>query len=115
MATFVMLTRLHPGAFESPASLETLEKQAMKRIDSECPSVKWIHNYAILGPWDYLDIFEAPDIETAAKVSALIRSFGHAHTEMWTATEWSRFKMLVRGLGTAKGRMTKVVAKRRKG
>jgi uncharacterized protein with GYD domain len=113
MTTFVMLTRLHPGALESPASLEALEKDAMKRVDRECPGVKWIGNYAILGPWDYLDIFEAPDIETAAKLSALIRSFGHAHTEIWTATEWSRFKVLVRGLGAARGRKVKAGEKRR--
>ncbi len=113
MTTFVMLTRLHPGVLESPASLEALEQAAMKRIDRECPDVKWVHNFAILGPWDYLDIFDAPNIETAAKVSTLLRSFGHAHTEMWTATEWSRFKALVRDLGAAKGRKAKAAAKRR--
>ena len=43
-------------------------------------------------------IFIANDIETAARVSALIRTFGHAHTEIWTATEWDRFKELVRTL-----------------
>jgi len=52
----------------------------------------------LLGPCDYLDIFIANDIDTAARVSALIRTFGHAHTEIWTATEWDRFKELVRAL-----------------
>lgn len=47
---------------------------------------------------DYLDIFTASDIETAAKVSALIRTFGHAQTEVWTVTEWDRFKEIVRRL-----------------
>lgn len=52
----------------------------------------------MLGPYDYLDIFEAPEIETAMKVSTLVRTFGHAHTEVWAATEWQRFKELVRAL-----------------
>jgi hypothetical protein len=32
------------------------------------------------------------------KVSTIVRMFGHAHTEIWPATEWQRFKEIVRGL-----------------
>jgi len=70
----------------------------MKRVRQECPGVEWVSSYAVLGPYDYLDIFKASDIETAIKVSALIRTFGHAQTEVWTATEWDRFKEIVRAL-----------------
>ena len=98
MPTFVMLTRLNPDAVRSPRGLEELERDAMKRVRAECPDVEWLSSYAVLGPCDYLDIFIASDIETAAKVSALIRSFGHAQTEIWTATEWDRFKEIVRTL-----------------
>jgi uncharacterized protein with GYD domain len=98
MPTFIMLTRLNPDAVRSPRGLEQLEREAMKRVREECPDVEWLNSYAILGPCDYLDIFIANDIETAARVSALIRTFGHANTEIWTATEWDRFKSLVRSL-----------------
>ena len=40
-----------------------------------------------------------PDADTAFKVAAVIRLFGHAHTEVWTATEWEKFKDLIRDLG----------------
>jgi uncharacterized protein with GYD domain len=98
MPTFVMLTRLSPEAVRSPKALEDLEGQAMERVRNECPEVEWVCSYAILGPCDYLDIFRAKDVETASKVSTLIRTFGQAHTEIWTATEWSRFKEIVRTL-----------------
>jgi uncharacterized protein with GYD domain len=98
MPTFVMLTRLSSDAIQSPKSLEELEHRVMERVRSECPQVEWIQNYAMLGPYDYLDIFRAPDIDTAFKIGTLVRTFGHAHTEVWTATEWGKFKDMVRHL-----------------
>ncbi|MEH2499744.1 uncharacterized protein with GYD domain [Bradyrhizobium sp. AZCC 1588] len=98
MPTFIMLTRLNPDAVRSPKGLEALERDAMKRVREQCPEVEWLSSYAVLGPYDYLDIFVARDIETAAKVSTLIRTFGHAQTEIWSATEWDRFKEIVRTL-----------------
>jgi hypothetical protein len=52
----------------------------------------------VLGPWDYVDIFDAPDMETAVKVSTIVRLFGFAHTEIWSLQEWSRFRDLIRHL-----------------
>ncbi len=98
MPTFIMLTRLNPDAVRSPRELEKLERNAMKRVEEECPDVEWLCSYAVLGPCDYLDIFKANDLETAARVSTLICTFGHAQTEIWTATEWNRFKELIRAL-----------------
>jgi pimeloyl-ACP methyl ester carboxylesterase len=63
---------------------------------AECPEVEWTANYAVLGPYDYLDVFTAPDVETASKVATMVRVFGQAHTETWAAVEWSRYKELVR-------------------
>jgi len=98
MSTFVMLTRLDAEAVRTPKTVEVLEQQAMRRVRKECPKVEWVGSYAALGPYDYVDIFRAIDIETATKVSALIRSFGHAHTEVWPVTEWARFKEMMRTL-----------------
>ena len=98
MTTFIMLPRLGPDAARSPQALEQLERRAMEKVRQDCPDVEWVCNYALLGPYDYLDIFLAKDIETAARVSTLIRTFGHAHTEIWAATEWDRFKEIVRAL-----------------
>jgi uncharacterized protein with GYD domain len=95
MATYVVLTRLTPETVKSPSDLQRLERAVSERIRKECPQVKWVANYAILGPYDYLDLFEAPDEAVAAKVVMIIRSFGHAQTETWTALPWERFKGLI--------------------
>lgn len=98
MQTFILLTRLDPEVLRSPASLEEFEKRAVERIEQECPDVKWMHSYALLGSYDYLDIFRAQDMESALKVSALIRTFGRAHSEIWEATEWGNFKNILHSL-----------------
>lgn len=101
MVTFIMLTRVSPDVARSPQVLEELEKRAMEHIRAECPETKWRQSYALLGPYDYLDIFEAPDIAAATKVSTLIRTYGRAHSEIWPATDWSAFKRMLHGLPRA--------------
>lgn len=98
MSVFIMLTRLSPSAVRVPKSLEDIERRVMERIRSECPKVEWVHNLAVTGPYDYIDIFHAPDNETAFKVATLVRTFAHAHTEIWAGLEWARFKDMVRKL-----------------
>jgi uncharacterized protein with GYD domain len=95
MPIFVMLTRVSPESLSAPESYVALEQQATRKIRDACPGVEWLHNLAVLGPYDYLDIFRAPDNETAMKVAAIVRSSGHAHAEVWAAEEWRRFKDLV--------------------
>lgn len=92
MAQYVILTRVSPDAVREPQGLLDLEKQVKQRVANECPGVKWNGNYAVMGPYDYLDLFEAPDNETAMRVSTIIRSVGNATTELWPATEWSAFR-----------------------
>lgn len=99
MDTFVMLTRVSPEALRSPRSLEELERKAMSHIRTQCPEVKWVFSYAVTGPYDYLDVFEAPDVHAAMKVSAVIRSFGRSSSEVWPATEWAEFKRILESLG----------------
>jgi uncharacterized protein with GYD domain len=101
MPTFIMLTRLSVDAVRSPKALEQLERQAMEQVRKECPGIKWLSSYAVLGPCDYMDVFQANDADTATRVSTLTRTFGHANTEIWTATEWTRFKEIVRTLPSA--------------
>jgi uncharacterized protein with GYD domain len=99
MQTFIMLTRLTPSAVRAPRALEELERKVMDHVRATCPQVEWIGSYAVLGPYDYVDIFRAPDLEAASKVSTVVRTYGHAQTETWAATEWEHFKEVVRSIG----------------
>jgi len=98
MATFIMLTRLSHEGLKSPGSLADLSHEVMEHIRKNCPEVVWKSSYVVLGPADYLDIFTAPDIETATKVATIVRTFGHATTEVWAVTEWEKFTGLLRSL-----------------
>lgn len=83
MPTFGMLRRLDSEAVRSPKALEELKQQAMRRVRERRPGVEWLSGFAVLGPYDDIEVSRAEDIETATKVSAPIRSFGHAHAEAW--------------------------------
>ncbi len=50
-----MLTRLSPEALTRAGAVADLNKKVEDRIRQECPGVKWLANYAVLGPCDYLD------------------------------------------------------------
>ena len=73
METYTLLPRLSPEAVAEPKFIEKLERKAADRIHKHCPEVKWVGSYSVLGPYDYVDIFEAPGSEAAtpASVSAL--------------------------------------------
>jgi uncharacterized protein with GYD domain len=98
MKTFVMMTHLSPEAVPKPSILEEFEKRAMAHIHRECPSVRWLHSWAVLGAYDYVDVFDAPDIETAMKVSTIFRTFGRVRSQILPAVEWTEFKALLHSL-----------------
>lgn len=76
MAHVALRARLSSTSFPSPNAVAELNAKVEERIKKECPGVRWIANYAVLGPYDYLDLFEAPDNEAATKVALIVRSFG---------------------------------------
>jgi len=89
MPIYILATKLqHPDLVKKRK--EQGEKW-LKLVREKVPDIKWIAHYAILGPYDFLDIFEVKDEQEAAKVSLLSRSAGATLAESWTAIPYTEF------------------------
>jgi uncharacterized protein with GYD domain len=108
MLTFVMFTRIAPGAAPTARALHHLEQHVMEHIARDCPSVRWQKSWAVLGREDYLDIFEAPDIDAAMKVAMIVRSYGFAHTEVAAIVPWERMKGILGEVTAAETRSGRI-------
>lgn len=91
MKTFVMLTKLSPETSKLMKERAKLGRQWLDQVKKKCPEVKFIAHYALLGHYDFLDIYEAPDEETAAKVSMISLSNGAFQAESLAAIPYKRF------------------------
>jgi uncharacterized protein with GYD domain len=66
-------------------------KTWIEQVRIKCPEVKFISHYALLGQYDFLDIYEAPDEETAAKVSMISQANGALQAQSLIAIPYKRF------------------------
>jgi len=99
MSTFVLLTKMSREGMGDLSKLESAEREWLQEVKNICPEVHWIDHYAILGPYDFLDIYEAPNEETAAKVSMISMSMGAAKAESWAALPYQRFLDVAKDFG----------------
>ena len=78
MAVYVMLTMLtdegRKTVKESPKRLKEVNKEV------EAMGVKILAQYALLGPYDFLNILEAPDNKTISRVAIELGSRGTLQT-----------------------------------
>ena len=91
MPTFVLMTRLAPESLHDAEVRRAMGRTWLKKVKSACPEVKWIGHYHILGPHDFMDIYEAPDVETAYRVSVISRAEGAVSAESWQALPYDEF------------------------
>ncbi len=68
----------------------------LELVKQKCPEVKFTAHFALLGQYDFLDIYEAPDVESAAKVSMLSQANGAIHAESLPAIPYKKFLELVK-------------------
>jgi len=96
MPIYILATKL-----QNPDLVKKRKEQGekwLKLVREKVPDIKWIAHYAILGPYDFLDVFEVKNEKEAAKVSLLSRSAGATIAESWTAIPYKEFLELAEDL-----------------
>ncbi len=78
MAIYVMLTTLTDEGRRTLKSHPQRIKEVNKEV--EAMGVKILAQYAILGPYDFINILEAPDNKTVSKVAVELGARGTLHT-----------------------------------
>jgi uncharacterized protein with GYD domain len=96
MKTFVLLTKLSPETSKQMKDRAKLGRAWLDQVKDKCPEVKFLSHYALLGHYDFLDIYEAPDEESAAKVSMINLSNGAFQSESLSAIPYKRFLELAK-------------------
>lgn len=91
MQTYILLTKLAPEATYQLKDRAKTSHDWYTQVKNKCPDVKFIAHYALLGQYDFLDIYEAPDEETAAKISMISRANGALYAESLIAIPHKRF------------------------
>ncbi len=95
MPTFVLMTRLAGESLHDARGRRAMGKEWIKKVRERCPDVRFIAHYAILGPYDFMDIYDAPDVETAQRVSLISRAEGALCAESWQALPYDEFLVLL--------------------
>ncbi|MCK4574347.1 MAG: GYD domain-containing protein [candidate division Zixibacteria bacterium] len=90
MATFMLMTKLSPDITAQMKNRAEVGRAWLEQVREKCPEVKFLAHYGLLGPFDFCDIYEAPDAETAAKVSMISLSNGALQAESWMAIPYKR-------------------------
>ncbi len=79
-------------------SIEENGKRWKTAVKEKCPDVKWHAHYSILGPYDFISIYDAPSEKIASKVSLISMSLGATKAESWTAMPYNEFLEILRSL-----------------
>ncbi len=86
----MLMTKLSPDITAKMKDRARIGRAWLDKVKEKCPDVKFLAHYGLLGPFDFVDIYEAPDAETAAKVSMISLANGALQAESWMAIPYKR-------------------------
>ena len=88
---YVLMTKLGPATIRDPRGRRSAGREWMAKVKELCPEIHWRGHWSLLGPYDFLDIYEAPDERSAFRVALLSRELGAVSAESWPAMEYEEF------------------------
>jgi uncharacterized protein with GYD domain len=95
MPTFILMTKLATESLHDAKVRRALGKEWLQKVRKVCPEVTFVAHYALLGPYDFMDVYEAPDVETAHRVSLVSRAEGAVSAESWQAMPYEEHLKLL--------------------
>lgn len=96
MSTYILLSKVSAASAAEMTDLAEMDHVFEQELARYMPEVRRIASYALLGAYDFMHIFEAPDATVAAKVALLANRFGVSSTQTLTAIPFAEFKELAR-------------------
>lgn len=99
MNSLVMLSRIDNDALMDFDTFQSERELLRKRLDDQCPDVRWRVYYLTLGEFDVINLLRARDYEQLLKASRFIQSFQGMKTEVVFATRWHEFEDFVSPAG----------------
>jgi uncharacterized protein with GYD domain len=95
MPTYVLMTKLGSRSLDGSGGRRAAGQRWKAKVESVVPGIKWVAHYALLGPYDFMDVYEAPDDAAAMRVSLLSRELGAVSAESWPAMPYDKFLPLM--------------------
>ncbi|OVE80419.1 GYD family protein [bacterium I07] len=91
MQTFMLLTKLAPDVIRNVKDRAKMGREWLDMVKKKCPEVTFKMHYALLGEYDFVDIYEAPDEDMAAKVSIIGLAHGAYEAKSLLAIPYKRY------------------------
>jgi uncharacterized protein with GYD domain len=99
MSTYVMLIKMSPELAKNFKSMKEIGNRVGDKYRAAAPEAKVTTHLALFGPYDFMDILEAPNEEVVFRMAAAILSSGLASSvETWTALPYQRLIELTRDM-----------------
>ncbi len=78
MPTFVMLSTLGPDGFATVRDNPSRIRGVNREVEAMGATV--LHQYALMGQWDFLTVIEAPDPQTMLRITTTLAARGTLKT-----------------------------------